>query len=199
MAEADLPLQRYGDFADTVSKYVDEVKKLADTKRDSAEMQAKLLAADAYRLADDPKETSGQPTALKSVPRFNFAPLENALDHLKKSAKEYDTVLSAKGSAQSDSTKAQLFDLARQAEQALTPHVGLPGRSWYKHLIYAPGRFTGYAPKTLPGVREAIEEERWEDVDRYSEHTGGALDAYAQKLDEAVRLMNATTSTVTKD
>src|SRR5262249_31700067 len=60
---------------------------------------------------------------------------------------------------------------------------------WYKNLIYAPGRQTGYAAKTLPGVREAIEEERWADVDRYAALTGAALDAYANKLDEGVRLM----------
>jgi N-acetylated-alpha-linked acidic dipeptidase len=59
-----------------------------------------------------------------------------------------------------------------------------------KNLIYAPGRYTGYAPKTLPGVREAIEEERWADVDRYASLTGAVLDAYADKLDECVRLIN---------
>ena len=59
----------------------------------------------------------------------------------------------------------------------------MPGRDWYKHLIYAPGRFTGYAPKTLPGVREAIEEERWAGQHRIP------IDAYADKLDEGVRLM----------
>ena len=87
--------------------------------------------------------------------------------------------------------KAKLIDLARQAELSLAVDVGLPGRNWYKHLIYAPGRYTGYAPKTLPGVREAIEEERWADVDRYAALTGMALDAYADKLDEGVRLMGA--------
>src|SRR6266446_5870198 len=93
MADADVPLVRYGDFADTVSRYVDEVKKLADTKREAADAQAKMLTAGAYRLADDPTKTSGAPTALKSVPHFNFAPLENAVDRLKKSAKAYDTAL----------------------------------------------------------------------------------------------------------
>ncbi len=151
-------------------QYVDEVKKLADTKRDAAETQAKLLASGAYRLTDDPTKTSGLPTPLKSVPRFNFAPLENALDHLKKSAKDYDAVLTLpKDRVSPMQSKSQLFALARQAEQSLAPAEGLPGRTWYKHLIYAPGRFTGYEPKTLPGVREAIEEERWEDVDRYAE------------------------------
>src|SRR6266851_1294012 len=189
MADADVPLARYGDFAETVSRYLDQVKKLADTKREAAETQAKLLAAGTYRLTDDPTKTSGPPTPLKSVPHFNMAPLENAVDHLKRSAKAYDTALAAKGAAQSDASKAKLIELARQTEQSLAVDVGLPGRTWYKNLIYAPGRYTGYAPKTLPGVREAIEEERWADVDRYAALTGAALDAYADKLDEGVRLM----------
>jgi N-acetylated-alpha-linked acidic dipeptidase len=189
MADADVPLARYGDFAETVSRYLDQVKKLADTKREAAETQAKLLAADAYRLTDDPTKTSGPPTALKSVPHFNMAPLENAIDHLKRSAKAYDTALAAKGAAQTDAIKTKLIELARQAEQSLAVDVGLPGRDWYKHLIYAPGRYTGYGPKTLPGVREAIEEERWADVDRYALLTGAALDAYADRLEEGLRLM----------
>jgi N-acetylated-alpha-linked acidic dipeptidase len=189
VAEADLPLHQYGDFADTVSRYLDEVKKLADTKREAAETQARLLAAGAYKLADDPTKTSGPPTALKSVPHFNFAPLENAVDRLKKSAKAYDSSLAARGPSQPDTVKAQLFNLARETEETLAPEIGLPGRSWYKNLIYAPGRLTGYAAKTLPGVREAIEEERWDEVDRYSALTGAALNAYSDKLDAAVRLM----------
>jgi N-acetylated-alpha-linked acidic dipeptidase len=192
IADADVPLERYGDFAETVSHYLDQVKRLADAKREAAETQAKMLAANVYRLTDDPTKTSGPPTALKSVPHFNMAPLENAVDHLKRSAKAYDTALAAKGAAQSNAINAKLIELARQAEQSLAVDVGLPGRDWYKHLIYAPGRYTGYAAKTLPGVREAIEEERWVDVDRYAALTGAALDAYADKLDEGVRLMAGT-------
>jgi N-acetylated-alpha-linked acidic dipeptidase len=189
IADADVPLQRYGDFADTVSRYLDQVKRLADSKREAAQTQERMLAADSFRLADDPTRTGGLPTALKSVPHFNMAPLENAIDHLKRSAKAYDTALAAKGAAQSNATKEKLIDLARQTEQSLVVDVGLPGRDWYKNLIYAPGRYTGYNAKTLPGVREAIEEERWADVDRYAALTGAALDAYAEKLDEGVRLM----------
>jgi N-acetylated-alpha-linked acidic dipeptidase len=189
MADADVPLARYGDFADTVSRYLDQVKRLADTKRQAAETQAKMLAAGAYRLADDPTKTSGPPTPLKSVPHFNMAPLENAVDHLKRSARAYDTALAAKGAAQSNATKAKLIELAQRTEQSLAVDIGLPGRDWYKNLVYAPGRLTGYAAKTLPGVREAIEEEQWADVDRYAALTGAALDAYADRLDEGVRLM----------
>jgi N-acetylated-alpha-linked acidic dipeptidase len=189
MADTDVPLASYGDFADTVSRYVDQVKKLADTKRQAAETQAKLLAANAFRLADDPNKTSGSPTVLKRVPHFNMAPLDNAVDHLKRSAKAYDTALTTRGARQSSETKAKLIELARQSEQSLIVDVGLPGRDWYKHLIYAPGRYTGYEPKTLPGVREAIEEERFADVDRYAALTGAALDGYADRLDEGLRLM----------
>jgi len=127
-----------------------------------------------------------------------MAPLENAVDRLKRSAKAYDTALAAKGMSQPDPVKAKLIDLARQTEQSLTVDVGLPGRNWYKNLIYAPGRYTGYDAKTLPGVREAIEEERWADVDRYAALTGAALDAYADKLDEGVRLMGETGSAATE-
>jgi N-acetylated-alpha-linked acidic dipeptidase len=192
IADSEVPLQRYGDFAETVSRYLDQVKRLADSKREAAQTQARMLAADAFRLADDPTKTGGPPTALKSVPHFNLAPLENAIDHLKRSAKDYDAALAAKGAAQSNATKEKLIDLARQTEQSLVVDVGLPGRDWYKNLIYAPGRYTGYNAKTLPGVREAIEEERWADVDRYAALTGAVLDAYADKLDEGVRLMGET-------
>jgi N-acetylated-alpha-linked acidic dipeptidase len=189
IADADVPLARYGDFADTVARYLEQVKRLADARRQAAETQAKMLAANAFRLSDDPSKTSGPPEVLKRVPFFNMAPLENAADHLKRSAKAYDTALAAKGAGQPKATKEKLVELARQVEQTLIVDVGLPGRDWYKHLIYAPGRYTGYEGKTLPGVREAIEEERFADVDRYAALTGAALDAYADKLDESVRLM----------
>ncbi|MEP7210520.1 MAG: M28 family peptidase, partial [Alphaproteobacteria bacterium] len=74
MSEADLPVVRYGDFADTVSTYLDEVKKLADGKRETQVAQAKVIEANDYKLSDDPTKTSGAPTPLKPVPYFNFAP-----------------------------------------------------------------------------------------------------------------------------
>jgi N-acetylated-alpha-linked acidic dipeptidase len=190
MADADLPVERYSDFADTVSTYLDEVQKLADTKRDAAIAQAKMLAADAFHLTDDPTKPSGPPTPLKPVPFFNLAPLENAAARVKASAKAYDATLAAKGASLPADTTSKLTALAGQTEQALTAEVGLPGgRGWYKNMIYAPGRFTGYGAKTLPGVREAIEDERWDDANTYSALTAEALNAYADKLDEGVALM----------
>lgn len=197
MSEQDLPVQRYGDFADTVSTYLDEVKALAVSKREAQTLQAKIIAADAYKLADDPTETRGAPTPLKAVPFFNLAALENAVVRLKASAAAYDKTLAAKGAALPAATKAQLVAIAGQTEQAMTTEPGLPGgRGWYKNMIYAPGRFTGYGAKTLPGVREAIEDERWEDVDAYAGHTAKAINAYCDLLDKGVALMGGASATV---
>ncbi|HEX8114514.1 MAG TPA: transferrin receptor-like dimerization domain-containing protein [Kofleriaceae bacterium] len=191
MSEAELPVQRYGDFANTVSTYLDEVKKLADRKRDEQVAQAKMFAANAFKLSDDPTLSRGLPAPLKVVPYFNFAPIENAIVRLKASAKAYDAALAAKGAALPAARKSQLVELAGRTEQALLMEPGLPGgRGWYKNMIYAPGRLTGYGAKTLPGVREAIEDERWTDVDTYAAMIGKALTAYADRLDEGVALIN---------
>ena len=190
MSETDVPLQRYGDFAETVSGYLDEVKKLADGKREAQVSQAAMLEQNAYKLSDDPTLSSGPPTPLKVVPYFNLAPLENAMVRLKASAKAYDKALLDKRASLSPAVKGQLVALAGKTEQALTVAEGLPGgRGWYKNMIYAPGRFTGYGAKTLPGVREAIEDERWSDVDLYAALTAKALNAYADRLDEGVAMM----------
>jgi N-acetylated-alpha-linked acidic dipeptidase len=191
-SETDLPVQRYGDFADTVSGYVDEVVKLADTKREAQTAQDKALKADAFKLSDDPTLSSGPPVVLQPVPYFNFAPMQNALTRLKASAKAYDEALKSKGDKLPVATKGKLVALAGKTEQALLVEPGLPGgRGWYRNMIYAPGRLTGYGAKTLPGVREAIEDERWADVDTYSALVGKALNAYSDKLDEGVRLINS--------
>jgi N-acetylated-alpha-linked acidic dipeptidase len=191
MSQASAPLQRYSDFANTVSTYLDEVKKLADDKRAAQVAQAHMLTTDAFRLADDPTLSHGQPTPLRPVPFFNFAPLENAVTRLKASAKAYDDALAQHGAALSEATRARLVALTGATEEALTQAPGLPGgRGWYRNMIYAPGRFTGYGAKTLPGVREAIEDERWADVDTYSALAARALNAYADHLDEGVALIN---------
>jgi len=190
VADADLPVNRYEDFADQIGIYLDEVKKLAKTKRETAETQAKLLSGNLYRLADDPTKPSAPPTALKPVPQFDFQPLEAAVTRLRTSAEAYDSALSSKGAGLPAKTKGELTKLTIATEEALTADVGLPGRPWFRNLVYAPGRFTGYGAKTLPGVREAIEEERWNDATTYIGLTAKALQAYADKLDEGVKLIN---------
>jgi N-acetylated-alpha-linked acidic dipeptidase len=190
IADADLPPQRYTDFAETVGVYLDEVKKLADAKRDEAQAQARLLSTNAYKLAADPTEPSGLPTAYAQSPKLDFAPLEAAVAKLKASAAAYDGALAAKGASLSVAQRTRLDAANRVQEQILLRDEGLPGRPWYKNVVYAPGRFTGYGAKTLPGVREAIEERRFDDAVRYIGITAAALNDYAAGLDRATAILN---------
>jgi N-acetylated-alpha-linked acidic dipeptidase len=190
VADADLPLQNASGLANTVSDYLDQVKKLADSKREEADTQAKLLHDRAFQLAADPTKSSGLPTALERVPVIEFAPLDAAVARLKRSAKAYDDALAKNASHLSAAQQAHLQALMLTIDQTLAPdNVGLPGRSWYKNLIYAPGRYTGYEAKTLPGVREAIEDQRWSDANRYAKLTADALNAYSDRLDQATSVL----------
>jgi len=185
LADTDLPVQRYGDFADAVGRYAEEVKKLADTKREEAAAQAKMLAAHDYRLASDPTETSGAPTPFPASPALDFTPLDQAVAKLKASAGAFDAALAAKGAGLPKPQRGRLDAVIRPLDQVLLREEGLPFRPWYKNMIYAPGRFTGYSAKTLPGVREAIEERRFTDATTYIALTAQALNAYARELDKA--------------
>ncbi|MGO9607451.1 MAG: transferrin receptor-like dimerization domain-containing protein [Candidatus Binataceae bacterium] len=189
VADSDAPVQRASAFADAVSDYVDQVKKLAAAKREEAETQAKLIRDQAFQLAADPTLSSGLPPILDQVPKLDFAPLDEAVAHLKRSAKAYDDALAKNESGLSGPQLASLQSLMLDIDQTLAPDAGLPGRPWYKNLIYAPGRFTGYGAKTLPGVREAIEDGRWDDAKRYIKLTADALDAYSDRLDKATAVL----------
>ena len=72
----------------------------------------------------------------------------------------------------------------------LTDPRGLPGRPWYRHLIYAPGLLTGYGAKTLPGVREAIEGRRWTEAAEFIRRTAAVLDAASARIDQATAALN---------
>jgi N-acetylated-alpha-linked acidic dipeptidase len=187
-AEADVLPHRAGDFADSVGRYVEELHKLAGDMRESTERQHRLLDENAYKLAVDPTETSVPPKRESGVPFFNFAPLDNALVRLKKSAADFDSAHTRATRADGASGAGQfnrLNGLLQGLEQTLIHPQGLAGREWYRHMIYAPGLFTGYGVKTLPGIREAIEERQWQDVDPGMTIVAGVLEAYSGRLDEA--------------
>jgi N-acetylated-alpha-linked acidic dipeptidase len=189
MADAELPVVQAGDFADTIAQYLGEVKKLADTRRETAATQAKMLTDHVFALTEDPTQTNGTPTALVQVPKFDFTPMDNALKTLQASAKAYDDAFAANGSKLSPEQRTALWAAIQPLDQTLTPDVGLPGRPWFKNLIYAPGRYTGYGAKTLPGIREAIEDERFDDAIKYITLTADALNAYSAQLDKATAVL----------
>jgi N-acetylated-alpha-linked acidic dipeptidase len=192
IADADvLPLQFTG-FADTIAGYVEELHKLADDKRNSAAELGKLLDQNAFTLAADPTRVVLPPAREPAVPYLNFPPLDNVVARLKASAAAYDDsyVKLETGSLKlTAARRKELNALLQGMEQSLTSARGLPGREWYKHLIYAPGMLTGYGVKTLPGVRESIEANKWDDANEYSVITAAALSAYCDRLDRATALL----------
>ena len=189
-ADADLPLQYASDFADAAAQYVVELKTLAANQREAAERQKKMLADNDYDLAADPTKSHANPIALTDVPSFDFTPLDQAVANLRKSAKAYDDAIAANGARLSHADLVRLQAVTLDLDRTLLSDAGLPERgNWYKNLIYAPGRFTGYGSKTMPGVREGLEEERWADAIKYIGLTAGVLNAYSAQLDKATALL----------
>ena len=191
-ADADLLPLRFQGFARVVSQYAEEVHKLADDMRERTERQHRLLDEHAFRLAADPTEAEVAPPRESDVPFLNFAPLDNAVLRLKKCAKMCDEALAGSLRPErrlSDAQRASVDELLGKMEQTLIYAPGLPGREWYRHMIYAPGLETGYSAKTLPGAREAIEGRRWEEADRYLAVIGKVLDAYSDRLDQVVKAL----------
>jgi N-acetylated-alpha-linked acidic dipeptidase len=188
MADADAPPLRFGDFASTVQGYADEVHALADHARDRSAATDKLLASGAFKLTADPTKVQLPPREDDVVPVLALQPLDAAVARLKASAARYDQALDA-GGPLSPTQQARLNTALQGIDQALLDQSGLPGRSWFKNFVYAPGMETGYGVKTLPGVREAIEGRRWSEADRYAAATAGVLNAYADRIDQATAVL----------
>jgi len=194
VADADVLPFQFASFADTIDGYLTELHELADHKRKAAEELGKLLDQHAFNLAADPTRPVLAPEREPEVPFLDFAALDNVVVRLKKSAKAYDeryTRLQAGTAQLSSERNRQLDELLRGMESTLTNPRGLPEREWYKHLIYEPGLYTGYGVKTIPGVREAIEQNHWDEANQYVGLTAAALAAYCDRLDKATALLEA--------
>ena len=142
----------------TVQGYLTEINALINTMREAVEQHNNFIDKKVFSLTADPKKPFNQPIRKIFVPYVDFSPLHNALANLKV------TIDALEGkSFVSLTSKGTLNDKLMHAEQVLTFASGLPRREWYRHQIYAPGFYTGYGVKTLPGVREAIEQENWKE------------------------------------
>ena len=123
------------------------------------------------------------------MPFLNFAPLQNALGLLQESSAKFEAARSrADTNAPSGlTTQVQigLDAILMKIEQTLTNPNGLPRRPWYRHMVYAPGFYTGYEVKTLPGVREAIEERHWKEAGQQVERVAQNLESFAREIDRA--------------
>ena len=193
MRAADAPRvpARYSDFAHSVSQYVDQVMKLADDQREKDRSLADLRQEGIFKLASAPTDPTVAPVDRGITPLIDMLALENAADHLKRAASAADAVV-GRADKLPPVTQARINARLADVDQLLIDPQGLPGRPWYKNLIYAPGTLTGYGAKTLPGVREAIEQRRWDDARTYVVRTAAVIENYANRLDE-VAAMGRTT------
>ncbi len=190
MADAELPLQRATNFAEAIRGYADAAKTLAADGRSSAAALARIQAADVYRLTDDLTLPRNDPPVSPPGPAIDFAPLDSAVVRLEAAARSYDAAFDHGAASLAPEGRARLRQIMLTIEQTLAPARGLPGRPWFKNLIFAPGRYSGYGTKTLPGITEAIEERRWADASAYVGHTANALNAYSARLEQAATLLS---------
>lgn len=185
-AQADVLPYRFSSLADNVDTYTEEVRSLADRMRDETTRHNRLVRQGMYELAADPTETWVPPEPQEAVPHFNFAPLLNAVARLEDEAAAYDGLLQTALEEGLDTAEAARVNAhVMEMEQLLTDERGLPKRPWFRHQIYAPGFYTGYGVKTLPGIREAIEEREFELVDEQMQRLSDAIRRVNERLQEA--------------
>ena len=122
-------------------------------------------------------------------PVLNFAPLENGFAALQRTAEAYDQALAQAaangGGALARASLREVNTKLIAVERALTLNEGLPNRPWFKHQIYAPGFYTGYGVKTLPAVRESIEQKEWKLADEQIARVGKVLENAGEAIQGA--------------
>lgn len=198
LADADLLPYDFDNFTDTIRRYMQEVQKLAQDKRDEIVERNRQIDEGVFPAIEDPRRKTIAPAKEPEPPYLNFAPLENAVSALQRITESYDKAfVRATENGGAALARASLRDANTRliaVERALTLGDGLPNRPWYQHQIYAPGFYTGYDVKTLPGVRESIEQKQWKQaeeqitrVGKVLENAGEVIQAAGAALDRAAR------------
>ncbi|MEO8217938.1 MAG: M28 family metallopeptidase [Acidobacteriota bacterium] len=190
LANASVLPFEFGNLADTIDRYVAEVQKLSSDMREETARTNEYIKSNYYASVSDPTETYVPPKSKPEVPHLNFAPLQNASERLDESARKFTEASEARsGRPLTDATQRAVDQTMIGVERSLGRSEGLPGRPWFRHFIYAPGQYTGYGVKTLPVVREAIEQRNWKQVDQGVRDTAAAIEAAATQIDRATELV----------
>jgi N-acetylated-alpha-linked acidic dipeptidase len=198
LADAELLPYDFDNFTDTVRRYIEEVQKLAKDKRDQVIERNRRIDEGLFAGTLDPRFPQTPPPRETVPPFLDFAPLENGLAALQHAAELYDKSLAQAmengGAALAHEALQQANDKLLLVERALTLPGGLPNRPWFQHQIYAPGFYTGYGVKTLPAVRESIEQKDWKlaneeivKVGKVLENAGEAIQGSGAELGRAVK------------
>ena len=187
LADADVSPFEFTNLADTVQKYGHELKDLLSRKQDDVRERNRLIADGVFAAMRDPKKPLPAPKVEAVPPAINFAPFDNAAASLADSARRYERALAvSRSKVVADAAALRALNARlRRAEIQLVDDAGLPRRGWYRHLVYAPGFYTGYGVKTVPGVREGIEQARYDEAEAEVVRVARALTRLAALVDSA--------------
>jgi N-acetylated-alpha-linked acidic dipeptidase len=182
MSNADVLPFDFTILYNTINTYTKELSDLLQQLKESTEMENYLITSRDYMLAADPTTTFIVPKLKAEVPYLDFSPLQNALSTLQKSSDSLKAFWNKAIEREGDHEK--LNKALYQAEQQLIAAEGLPRRNWYRHTLYAPGFYTGYGVKTMPGIREAIEQRNWQEAQEQVKVDALAITKLANYLTE---------------
>jgi N-acetylated-alpha-linked acidic dipeptidase len=200
LADADILPFAFGNLAETAQRYATELQQLRETRANEIAEQNREIEENLFAVTSDPREPVRAPALEPRAPQLEFAPLLNAIDSLNRAAQRYEKVYSqwvehggvVQAGTASASTLKAINERLLQAERAMTAPEGLAKRSWYTHLLYAPGYYTGYGVKTMPGIREAIEQGQWTSVNGEIERVAAALIREASLVSQVADALNST-------
>jgi N-acetylated-alpha-linked acidic dipeptidase len=186
LANAEVLPFEFSNFVETVEGYAKEVNQLADTMREQTAATNADIALGRWAAAQDPTLKLIAPQTKDPVPYMNFAPLQNAISKLRASATTYQ--IHSPDKVLTPANQKAVDEILYKTERALTRTEGLPRRDWFRHHVYAPGFYTGYGVKTLPGIREAIEQRNWKEAEEQIGIAARVLEGFAAEIDKATRL-----------
>jgi N-acetylated-alpha-linked acidic dipeptidase len=182
LADADVLPFDFRSLYKTINGYVTELVSITDQTRESIAIENQLIKTNQFTLAADPFKNIKAPSMKEEVPYLDFSPLQNALAALEKSSNHLNDVWNM--AVVSDKDQSAFNEALYQAEQQLLNENGLPRRPWFKHTIYAPGFYTGYGVKTMPGIREAIEQHNWKEAQDQIKTDADAIARFASYLEQ---------------
>jgi N-acetylated-alpha-linked acidic dipeptidase len=188
LADAEVLPFDFVDQADTLQKYSKDLQKLLTDKHDEITERNRQIDQGVFKAIFDPRHPTVAPPPENVPPFINFAPMQNAADRLAASAERYRNALAQAQPKLNHMDAAALASINRKlmdTERALTNPDGLLRRPWYKHLLYAPGVYTGYGVKTVPGVREGIEQKRYSEAEQEVVRVAKVIEAEAAVVDSA--------------
>jgi N-acetylated-alpha-linked acidic dipeptidase len=195
MADAEVIPYEFTGLSGIVQKYTDDLQKLLKQKRESLEERRREMDDGVFTATSDPQRPLLAPEAEAVPPELNFAPLLNAANDLKASAEKYQKAFAAARAKFGDPAQAGSIDAVNQiliqAEHKLTDPDGLPRRPWYKHLLYAPGIYSGYGAKTMPGAREGIELGHYDEAEKEMARIAQAVESEKDLIDSAAKALEA--------